>query len=124
MRNIEAVQVSVLIGQGVSDGLTFLDCTAGEQTCSFETLLSAAFYRKNAGVVQGSGIASGQFGISARSGDRNLQQAPTAEFNINFDLVKSPKKYHSGEFRSDGTRTGGSIALVGLLVASMIQLLL
>jgi hypothetical protein len=78
MRNIEAVQVSVLIGQGVSDGLTFLDCTAGEQTCSFETLLSAAFYRKNAGVVQGSGIASGQFGISARSGDRNLQQAPNS----------------------------------------------
>lgn len=123
----DAVQVSVLNGQEASDGLTFLDCTAGEQTCSFETILSAAFYR-NAGVVQGSGIASVQFGTSSarrlRSGDRNLQQAPTAEFNMNFDLVRTPKAYYSGEFRSDGTRSSGSVALVGLLIASTIQLLL
>lgn len=121
-----AVQVAVLNGQEAPNGLTFLDCTAGEQTCSFETLLSGPFYR-NAGEVQGSGVASMQFGSSVRrlrSDNRNLQQAVKAEFNMNFDLVRAQKTYYSGGFRSVGTRSGGSLALVGLLVASTIQLLL
>jgi hypothetical protein len=125
----DAVQVAVLNGQGASNGLTFLDCTAGDQTCSFETILAASFYR-NAGEVQGSGIASMRFGSSARrlrSGDRNLQQADSdveAQFNMNFDLNTAPKTYYPGGTRSDGTRSGGRIALVGLLVTSTIQLLL
>jgi hypothetical protein len=119
----DAVQVAILNGQGASNGLTFLDCAAGEQTCSFETLLVAEFYR-NAGNVQGSGIASMRFGSTARrlrSGDRNLQQADsvTAEFNMNFDLVRARETYFSG-----GNRSGGRIALVGLLVSLTMQLLL
>jgi hypothetical protein len=123
----DAVQVALLNGEVAANGLTYLDCTAGDQTCSFETLLSAPFYR-SAGVVQGSGIASLQFGLSARrlrSGHRNLQQADTAaQFNMNFDLVLAPKAYYADGTSSDGTRSGGRIALVGLLVASTIQLLL
>lgn len=116
----DAVQEAVLNGEGASNGLTFLDCSAGDQTCAFETLLSAIFYR-NAGEVQGSGIASMQFGSSVRrlrSGYRNLQQADsvTAEFNMNFDLVRATETYFSG-----GTRSGGRIALV---VAATIKLLL
>jgi hypothetical protein len=76
-----------------SNGLTELDCGRGYGVCSFETILFASFYRVN-GVVSGTGVASMQFGGSARrlrSGSRALQAADdvagSAEFELNFDLV-------------------------------------
>jgi hypothetical protein len=75
-----------------NNGLTVVTCTAGVDTCWFETLLFAGFYG-GPGVVGGAGVGSMQFGSGtvARRGLRGLQQndppAATSEFNMDFGVV-------------------------------------
>jgi hypothetical protein len=115
--NAEVRQVAVQAGAEAPNLLTSLDCKSGYQTCSFETILFAAFYR-SAGSVAGSGIASMQFGGSARrlrSGGRNAQEddvAGAAEFELDFDIVATVDDESSDASRM-GTMSMALVAIAG-----------
>jgi hypothetical protein len=72
--------------------LTELSCLAGSSTCSFDTILMAAFF-DGPGTVTGTGTASMQFGISNRrtrglgsSDSSRREQAVTDELVVVFTL--------------------------------------
>jgi hypothetical protein len=88
------VQKAIVGGQPSLNQLTTLDCMPGFEVCSFKTILFANFY-KSKGTVAGNGIASMQFGGSARrlrSESRKLQEdeaAGAAEFELDFDVTQA-----------------------------------
>jgi hypothetical protein len=92
------------------------DCT-GSLVCHFSTILFAQFYT-SVGSVDGSGIASMQFGSNTRrlrSGDRNLQDdaAAAAEFELQFG-VAAITETPSGASSIGAMLTTGLLALSGV----------
>jgi hypothetical protein len=100
--------------------LTTLVCTGGQQICSFETILFAAFYT-TPGAVLGAGVASMQFGttnngrrLRGDSEGRDLQEddaAAAAEFELDFDVAQAT---------AEGTSGAASYGMVASMVFGMI----
>lgn len=110
-------QVAVENGQAAANQLTELDCTPGDEVCVFDTILLALFYQLP-GSVDGSGIASMQFGNgqpSQRRGlrsQRDLQQddgvaAGLAEFELSMELIPVQRRR-----RSSSAATSTSFAIL------------
>ena len=99
-----------------------LDCGPGYAICSFETILFAAFYQ-SAGTVAGSGVASVQFGGSARrlrNGSRDLQAgqaAASSEFNLDFKTLPSTDNQSS-----DAATSSGMLAMVVLAASGALAM--
>ena len=121
VRDTTVTQDAVVNGAAASNGLTSLDCGAGYAICSFETILFAAFYT-SAGTVAGSGVASMQFGGSARrlrNGGRDLQAgqaAATSEFNLDFQTLPSTDTQSSDAATTSGVLAMTLLAMSGALV--------
>ena len=82
-------QIAIENSAAASNGLTDLFCERGWEVCMFESILFAAFYR-DSGSVDGSGIASMQFGGSttARKRQRTLRAASgTGTGGSNTDII-------------------------------------
>ena len=98
-------QIAIKDGKEADNLLTVLYCTSGDAVCAFDTILMAIFYRLP-GSVQGSGVASMQFGSSQPSSGRRLRSvqaraaqedlvAAVAEFELDFELLPRPKSVSS-----------------------------
>ena len=122
LRGLSITQIAVEGRAAALNQLTSLDCTRGDQICSFETILFAAFYT-TLGTVEGVGIASMQFGTQTsrrlRSGGRNAQEedevAGAAEFELNFDVLPTDDDGASGAARAAGVVAMAVLAISGTL---------
>mmetsp|Transcript_118455 Transcript_118455/g.177017 ORF Transcript_118455/g.177017 Transcript_118455/m.177017 type:complete len:380 (-) Transcript_118455:60-1199(-) len=105
-------QEAIVDTRPAANQLTILYCESGNEICAFESILMAFFYR-NSGSVQGTGVASMQFGSTTiarrglRSGQaRTLQEdgpaAGVAEFDFSMEILPRPSPYASG---AEATRT-------------------
>jgi hypothetical protein len=119
-------QTAIENGSPASNQLTALYCTPGDAVCVFETILMAGFFRLP-GQVEGTGIASMQFGYSSpsRRGLRALQQnggtvAAVSEFDLKVELlpVIRPRR------QSDGRRSRGASFLLSSAFALVLPLLI
>jgi len=96
----------------------------GYETCWFETILFANFYT-SVGAVEGSGIASMQFGTATsrrrlRSGDRDLQEddaAAAAEFELEFDVAQAVQT-------NSGASSMSMLVLGSALLSSVLAMLM
>merc|ERR1712087_154999 len=95
----------------------------GYVTCWFETILFANFYT-SVGAVEGSGVASMQFGTAQsrrqlRSDDRQLQEddaAAAAEFELEFDVAQTVQT-------ASGASSMGLALLASSVVSAVVSLL-
>jgi hypothetical protein len=121
-------QVGVANGAKADNLMTELYCSSGNSVCVFETILMAIFFRLP-GTVDGTGIASMQFGdqeltrrrLRGDSGDRILQQqgvAAISEFDLSMELI--PRAQPRG--RSDGRRSRGNSFLLSIVFAVLLVL--
>jgi hypothetical protein len=116
--NADVTQPAIANSLPSTNGLTSMDCKAGYLVCNFETILFAQFYT-SAGIVAGSGIASMQFGGSARrlrsAESRSLEEeaAATAEFELNFETLPV----------ADTTGASGAVGSSGVLGMSVVALM-
>lgn len=105
-------QAAIESGAPAANLLTQLYCTSGDDVCVFETVLMAIFYRL-AGAVDGTGVASMQFGsnpirrrhLRDTGSQRHLEEsivAGVAEFELSMELVPRPSRYSAATtpFRS------------------------
>ena len=117
VRDISVVQVAVVDKAEAPNLLTTYDNAGcvGTLVCHFSTILFANFYT-SVGRVDGTGIASMQFGSNRRlrSGDRNLQAddvAAAAEFELEFGVDAIIET-------ASGASSIGAMLMTGLLVLS------
>jgi hypothetical protein len=129
---VAITQPAVVNALPATNGLTTLDCAAGDLICRFESVLFAQFYA-TAGTVAGAGVCSMQFGgngctilndgdatsavfggvdpESCATPSRKLrsnrflqnEEAATAEFDLNIDLVQGTAPIADGEASSAST---------------------
>jgi hypothetical protein len=122
-----AGQKAIVAGQPSLNQLTTMDCLPGFEVCSFKTILFANFY-KSSGTVAGNGIASMQFGGSARrlrsQNGRSLQDleqdeaAGAAEFELDFGVAEA-----SDDVATSGAAGSGVFAMSLFAAAGALALL-
>ena len=120
-------QVAVEDGVAASNQLTQLWCTPGDAVCVFESVLLALFFRLP-GSVDGSGIASMQFG-NFNGGRRSLlrrdlqqegsqEGAGLAEFDISMELMPVQRARRD----DSSARTTRSLTILVGIITTMLTL--
>jgi hypothetical protein len=118
----KVTQVAIVNGEEADNLLTLLYCTAGDEICAFESLLMAIFFRLS-GAVDGTGIASMQFGSSPPSSrqlrSREAQDdivAAVVEFEISMELLpRNDLLYYSAGATTGFWLASGVSVFVSLL---------
>ena len=113
-------QEAVINEEAATNGLTELFCDPGAEQCMFETLLFAYFFQSKTSIVQGTGIATLQFGEETPAQEpthRRLQANRRSAKDFNIPDV-GLRRYDNFPVYSSGAFSWGSFCSIALATLS------